>query len=141
VPVSTAPGLLVGTTSGPELGGGEVSALGEAIAPDGELPGDVAGDDPGEDGTIGGGVGPLAVVVWLGVVPVAAGEPTAVPGVAPAERSGAVRSATLTASATETRSTLMMPSAMTARRRWAAVTSIRAPGAGGTAGNGAVSRW
>ncbi len=144
-PVSVAPGARVGTTSGPELGGGEASPLGEAIAPDGDVAGVVAGDDPGEvpgeDGPISGGVGPSAVVVWLGVVPVAAGEPAAVPGVAPAARSGALRSATLTASATETRSTLMMPRAMTARRRWAAVTSMRTPGAGGAAGIGAVSRW
>ena len=75
-----APGALrSGPTTGPALGGGEAGALGEAIAPDGELPG--SSWRPGDDGTIGGGVGPLAVVVWLGVVPVAAGEPTAVPGV------------------------------------------------------------
>jgi hypothetical protein len=140
-PVSTAPGRRVGTTAGPVLGDGEVSALGEAIAFDAELAGVAAGDEPGEDETVGDGVGPFAVVVWLGVCWVAAGDPTAVPGDAPALRSGAVRSATLTASATETRSTLMMPSAMTARRRWAAVTSMRAPGAGGAAGNGTVSRW
>ncbi len=125
--VGPAPGASVGTTTGPPLGGGEAGVPGEAIAPDGELPGFVPGDDRHD---AGGGVGPLAVVAWLGVVPVAAGEATAVPGVEPAARPGAVRSATLTASATETRSTLMMPSAMTARRRWAAVTSMRCSGGG-----------
>jgi hypothetical protein len=125
VPVAPGPGG--GMTSGTVDGDGDGRPLGEAIADDGT---GAEADAPGatDPEPLGARVGPTAVDVWLGVGAVAAGEPAAVPGVAaPTDRSGEVRSATLTASATETRSTLMMPSAMTARRRWAAVTSIEAP--------------
>jgi hypothetical protein len=128
-------------TSGTVDGDGDGRPLGEAIADDGT---GAEADAPGatDPEPLGARVGPTAVDVWLGVGAVAAGEPAAVPGVAaPTDRSGEVRSATLTASATETRSTLMMPSAMTARRRWAAVTSIEAPRGQRPTGRAPRSRW